>query len=76
MEIKKILMEGIIQDLISYICDDKKISIHESMSIVYNSIVYAKLCDEDTGLYRESSSYMYELLKDEIEDGCLNQKEI
>lgn len=24
------------------------------MSIVYNSIVYAKLCDEDTGLYRES----------------------
>jgi hypothetical protein len=46
------------------------------MSIVYNSIVYAKLCDEDTGLYRESSSYIYELLKDEIEDGCLNQKEI
>ena len=46
------------------------------MSIVYNSIVYAKLCDEDTGLYIESSSYIYELLKDEIEDGCLNQKEI
>jgi len=46
------------------------------MSTVYNSIVYTKLCDENTGLYRESSSYIYELLKDEIEDGCLNQKEI
>jgi hypothetical protein len=46
------------------------------MSIVYNSTVYTKLNDENTGLYRESSSYIYELLKDEIEDGCLNQKEI
>jgi hypothetical protein len=76
MEIKKVLMEGIIQDLINYLCDEKNISINESMSTVYNSIVYTKLYDEDTGLYRESSSYIYELLKDEIEDGCLNQKEI
>lgn len=76
MEIKKILIEGIIQELISYLCDDKNISIAESMAIVYNSIVYTKLNDENTGLYRESSSYIYELLKDEIEDGCLNQKEI
>lgn len=76
MEIKKVLIEGIVQDLITYLCDDKNISIHESMSIVYNSIVYTKLCDEDTGLYRESSSYIYELLKDVIQEGCLNQKEV
>ena len=69
MEIKKALIEGIIQDLITYLCDDKNISIHEPMSIVYT-----KLCDEDTGLYRESSSYIYELLKDVIQEGCLNQK--
>lgn len=69
-------MEGIIQDLISYLFEEKNISINESMSIVYNSIVYTKLCDENTGLYRESASYLYELLKDEIEDGFLNQKEI
>ena len=36
MEIKKILIEGIIQELISYLCDDKNISISESMAIVYN----------------------------------------
>jgi hypothetical protein len=76
METKKILIEGIIQELISYLCDDKNISISESMAIVYNSIVYTKLNDENTGLYSESSSYVYELLKDEIEDGCLKQKEI
>jgi len=76
MEIKKVLIEGIIQDLINYLCDERNISINESMSTVYNSIVYTKLCDENTGLYRESSSYLYELLKDEIEDGFLNQKEI
>ena len=76
MVTKKVLIEGIIQELISYLCDDKGITIEESMAIVYNSIVYDKLCDENTGLYRESSSYVYELLKDELEDGCIKQKEI
>lgn len=73
---KKILIEGIIQDLVSYICEDKGIAIDEAMTVVYSSIVYIKLIDEATGLYRESSAYVYELLKDELADGVLKQKEI
>lgn len=76
MDPKKILIEGIIQDLISYICEGKDIAIDEAMTIVYNSIVYTKLVDESTGLYRESSAYVYELLKDELAEGTLKQKEI
>lgn len=76
MDTKKILIEGIIQDLVSYICEDKSIAIDEAMTIVYNSIVYGKLMDEATGLYREGSSYVYELLKDELVEGVLKQKEI
>lgn len=60
-----------LQNLITYLCDEKNISIHESMSIVYT-----KLCDEEIGIYRESSSYVYELLKDVIQEGCLNEKEV
>lgn len=76
MDGKKVLIEGITQDLIQYLCEDKNIPIQEAMSIVYNSMAYGKLCDENTGLYIESSSYVYELLKDEIEYGYLIQKEV
>lgn len=69
-------MEGIIQDLTTYLCEDKNIDIKDAMELVYNSITYTKLCNEDTGLYRESSAYVYELLKDEMVEGCLKQKEI
>lgn len=76
MDIRKVLIEGVIQDLITFLCEDKSLSITDSMQLVYNSMTYTKLCDETTGLYRESSAYVYEYLKDEIQDGCLKQKEI
>ena len=76
MDPKKILIEGIIQDLVSYLCEDNGVAIDEAMTIVYNSIVCTKLIDESTGLYVEGSAYVYELLKDELDDGVLNQNEI
>lgn len=76
MDIKKTLIEGIIQDLIIYLCEDRNMDINAAMELVYNSITYTKLCNEDTGLYIESSAYVYELLKDEMAEGCLRQREI
>ena len=75
MDIRKELIEGIIQENIKYLCEDKSIEIHEAMEVVYNSITFDKLADMETGLYKESPSYVYELLKDEINDGKLIQKE-
>ena len=45
------------------------------MDITYNSLVFEKLTDRETGLYKESSSYIYEVLIDEICEGKLIQKE-
>lgn len=75
MDIKKELMEGIIQDLIKFLCEEKGFSIEKSMDTIYNSLVFDKLADIETGLYKESSSYIYELLNDEICEGGLIQKE-
>lgn len=75
MDIKKELMEGIIQDLIKFLCEEKSFSIEKSMDIIYNSLVFEKLIDVETGLYKESSSYIYELLSDELNEGALIQKE-
>lgn len=76
MDVVKALIEGITQDLIAFLVDDKSVVIEEAMKLLYSSMTFEKLSDSDTGLYRESSSYVYELLKDEIEDGKLIQREV
>jgi len=44
---------------------------------IYNSnkLNFDKLIDIETGLYKEGSSYIYELLIDELNEGLLIQKE-
>jgi len=69
----KVLVEEIIEDLVQDLSKDKDISIEESLDIVYNSVVYRSLCDEETNLYGEGSPYVYELLKNEIQDELSSQ---
>jgi len=60
------LVECITQDLIQYLIEDNQISLEEAMDIVYNSKTFELLNDFETHLYYESSSYVYECLKEEI----------
>jgi hypothetical protein len=76
MDVINALIEGVTQDLIAYLVEDREVDIEEAMDMVYNSTTYEKLTNSDTGLYRESSAYVYELLKDELSEGKLIQKEI
>jgi hypothetical protein len=46
------------------------------MKAFYNSEVFDRLCDIETGLYRESGGYVYDLYKTEHEHGHLVQLEI
>lgn len=75
MDAIKVLIEGITQDLVKYIVEDSEISVEEAMGTVYGSMIFEKLLDFKTGLYRESSSYIYDLLQDELNEGKLVQKE-
>ena len=72
----KALIEGVTQDIIAYLVEEEDISIEQAMDRVYNSKVFAKLCDRETGLYRESSAYVLSLLKDELANGKLIQIEV
>ena len=76
MNIPNALIEGVTQDIISYLVEDNKISIDGAMKLLYDSSVFEKLADIDTGLYRESSSYVYVLLKDELLNKKFVQNEI
>jgi hypothetical protein len=63
---QKALIEYSSADIINYLMEDKRIPLDSAMNIFYNSALFEKLQDVETGLYLEGSAYVYEFLKDEI----------
>ena len=76
MSLQQQLMEYIIQDIIEMLTVQQEMEYDEAMNKFYNSEVFEKLQDEETGLYKESSSYVYDLFKDEMNFGHIIQAEI
>lgn len=70
------LIEYIVQDIVDMFSSDQNIEYDEAMNKFYNSEVFEKLQDKGTGLYMESSEYVYDLFKDEINFGRIVQAEI
>lgn len=76
MDKQEQLIEYIIRDIVDMLVTDKSIKYDEAMNIFYNSEVFEKLQDVETGLYLESSAYVYDLFKDEMNFGHIIQAEI
>lgn len=76
MSKKEQLIEYQIQDIIEYIVDDLKVEYDEAMRIFYASQTFDKLSDIETGLYLESSAYVYGIFQDEYNFGNLIQAEV
>ena len=70
------LIEYIVQDIVDMLATDQKIEYDEAMNKFYYSEVFEKLQDKETGLYLESSEYIYDLFKDEMNFGHIIQAEI
>ncbi len=63
------LIEGITKEIVVWLMQDEVIDMPEAIGLFYNSETFAKLSDEKTGLYIESSSYVYEILRSELTMG-------
>ena len=70
------LIEYIIQDIVDMLAADQNIEYDEAMNKFYNSEIFEKLQDKETGLYLESPEYVYDLFKDEMNFGHIVQAEI
>ena len=64
-----IMINACIKDMAMWLMEDFKYSLEEALDCVYNSELFERLQDLETGLYYESSGYNYELLKDELKYG-------
>jgi hypothetical protein len=76
MNKQELLIEYIIQDIIEYQNKEEGADILEAMSGFYNSEVFEKLQDPETGLYLAASAYVYDLFKSELENGKLIQLDL
>lgn len=69
-EIKRnFLKNRIVDQMTSFLIRDYSLMLPAALDFVYNSSVYSHLQDDETGLYLESPSYVYEYLKKEFLTG-------
>ena len=69
-------MEYMVQDLVEIHAESQGIEYDAAMCSIYNSQIYEKLMDPETGLYRESPAYVYGLFQDELNFGHIVQAEV
>jgi hypothetical protein len=58
-----LMIELVTADVIDAIIEETNVSVQEAMKTFYDSEVFDRLCDTETGLYRESGGYVYDLFK-------------
>lgn len=66
---QQLLIEGITKELIAYLMEDYHLDLHTALRRLYNPDTFAKLLDERTGLYIQSSGYVYDFLQQELKEG-------
>jgi len=65
----KFLLDNLTKNLVLMVMEDFNYSITEALDVVYNSQLYEKVLDLETGLYYQSAGYNYELLRNELLTG-------
>ncbi len=65
------LVEDISKDIVCYLMEDEDIDLASALLLFHNSTTFEKLSNPETGLYIESSAYVYEFLKSELKFGKL-----
>lgn len=63
------LIEGITKDIVAYLMEDRSMVMTEAIAMFHNSETSIKLSNLQTGLYIESSVYVYEILNAELKIG-------
>lgn len=60
------MKEALAVDLAELLAKEFHMTIIEALDALYGSETYTKLCDPNTGLYFQSSQYVYSFLKNEL----------
>lgn len=59
----EIMKEDIFADLVSILVEKYNYTMHKAMDVLYNSKLFAKIQDTNTGLYYQSPGYVLSYLE-------------
>ena len=62
----KFMVEGITSDLIQLLIDRKQYNLPHAVDAVYGSNIYGALMRPTSGLFTQSSGYVFSLLENEL----------
>ena len=65
----RFLIDSLVEQLALMAMDEYKLPMQKALELVYNSQLYDKIMDLETGLYYQSARYNYELLHHEVRYG-------
>jgi hypothetical protein len=72
-KVQGLLIQRLAVDLAYILVEEESRSIEEASGIVFNSTTFSKICDVNTGLYRKSAGYNYDILQDELKHDKFGQ---
>ena len=61
------MKEEIVKDMISRLMEEHSLSLQQAFDAVYTSRLFEKLSDPKTGLFFQSSGYVYSYLIEELD---------
>lgn len=65
------MIEHIAADIVAMLVEKRNMEIEEAIDVLYTSDTYSKLRDARTGLYFQSSKYVYSILEQEMLTGVM-----
>ena len=65
------MIEELVKELALRLMDERGLTMRQALDMVYNSETYTKVLDLRTGLYSQSTAYVYSILETEILTGKL-----
>lgn len=66
------MIEEITKELVIILMDEYNLNMCDALRTLYTSDTFSKLCDLKTGLYTQSTAYVYEYLETELKTGRLS----
>lgn len=63
------MIEELVTGLVLRLIKEQKMSMSEALEAVYNSDTYGKILDLETGLFSQSTAYVYAILQRELKEG-------
>ena len=69
MSKEQFMIEEITSDMVMWLTEEEGMDVKDALRSVYNSDTYDRLQNLRTGLYTQSSPYVYEYLQNEMKTG-------